>query len=275
MKLSVFKQALYDRWVILSSNIAFTFQKETAYWANNWMSIFSTVFYTCSMLVFMHVLYANVKSIAGYSRDEMLFFFLIGQISYYQWWFLTIQNFYDFIQDVNRGDLDLILTKPVPALFYISIKRMYFYSMMRDGIPPTLLIGLSINWSNLEFATINVILGILVIFMGQLILHILVFIATVPVIWLGESKKIIKLLLEFEGNANRRIPLQGFGEIGKFTFGCLLPVMLGASFPVAILLNKSDPIFLFTWTLLVLIFMLFLRLAVWKIAIANYTSSSS
>ena len=75
MKQLVYKEAITDRLLILKANTIFTLQKETAYWANNWASVFSTLFYTLTMLLFINVLYANVTLFVGYTKQEMLLFF--------------------------------------------------------------------------------------------------------------------------------------------------------------------------------------------------------
>ncbi len=74
MKQSEFKEAAADRWVLLKANFIFTFQKETAYWANNWTSLLSTTFYTLSMLVFINILYSKKTLNRQYNKDRYIKF---------------------------------------------------------------------------------------------------------------------------------------------------------------------------------------------------------
>lgn len=276
MRLSEFNQLLSDRFEILQANAIFTFQKETAYWADNWASVLSTTFYTLSMLIFINVLYANVKTIVGYNKNDMLLFFLIGQITFYTSWSVSAQNMQEFILDVNRGDLDMILTKPLPALFYITFKRIrLFSSIIRDAIPPTLAIILAIHWSSFHLSIGNILLATVIFILGQICLHVIQFISVIPVIWLGESLSIFKLTSDIDNYAGRFIPLEGFNSYFRLIFGVLIPVMIPASFTTSILLNKSNPVSLLVWAVVVTIFAVILRGWVWKLAIRNYTSASS
>ncbi len=115
MNLVAFKEAVTLRFTLFWASVVFTFQKETVYFINNWASLLSTTFYTLSMLLFIHILYGNVKMIAGYTKNDMLLFFLIGQIAYYITANISFEVMDDLIISVNRGDLDLILTKPIPS----------------------------------------------------------------------------------------------------------------------------------------------------------------
>lgn len=276
MKLSEFKEFIKERVILLKANTVFTFQKETAYWADNWGSVLSTTLYTLSMLVFINVLYSNVQTIVGYTKNDMLLFFLMGQIAFYTTWAISAQNMQEFIQDVNRGDLDLILTKPFPALFYITFKRVRLFSnLFRDGIPPTLAIIIAIDWSQFHFGFLNIIVATVLIVLGQICMHVLQFVSVIPVIWLGESKSILKLFFDIDTYAGRLIPLEGFGSYFRIIFGVFIPVMIASSFPTSVLLNKSNPLYLLGWGVLVTLTALYVRTVAWRLAIRNYTSASS
>lgn len=276
MKRSEFKEFIRERLDLLQANAVFTFQKETAYWADNWGSVLSTTFYTLSMLVFINVLYSNVSTIVGYTKNDMLLFFLMGQIAFYTTWAISAQNMQEFVQDVNRGDLDLILTKPFPALFYITFKRVRLFSnLFRDGVPPTLAIIIAINWSQFHFSLLNISVAMILIVLGQICMHVLQFISVIPVIWLGESRSIFKLFFDIDTYAGKFIPLEGFSGYFRVVFGVLIPVMISASFPTSILLNKSDSVYLLVWAIIVTSAALYMRTVIWRWAIRNYTSASS
>lgn len=276
MKQSAFNEFISQRWNILKANTFFTFQKETAYWADNWASVLSTTFYTFSMLIFIHVLYANVKTIAGYTHNDMLLFFLVGQFTYYLNWSISAQNMQDFIIDVNKGDLDLLLTKPIPALFYITFKRIRLFSgLLRDATPPTIAVALSINWSLFHFSFTDIVIALIIFFCGQICMHVLQFIAVIPAIWLGESLSILKLSYDIDHYAGRFIPFDAYTSFFKFIFGTVFPVSIAAGFTSSILLGKSDSYFLLMWAILVTIGAMIVRGQVWKLAIKNYTSASS
>src|SRR5258708_1946848 len=171
MKLVEFKKAFSKRFSILIATTKFTYQIETAYRANNWANILSTCFYTLSMILFINVLYSNVKLIAGYSKDEMLLFMFVGQIGYYISW-LFHSNLLELIQDVNKGRLDTLLVKPVPSLFYVTFKKIRLFSVVRDCVPPMIVLGLFINWSKLSLTLDSSLAGFVVTLLGITCAHV-------------------------------------------------------------------------------------------------------
>jgi len=268
------KQSIVDRLVILRASIVYTFQQETAYWSNNWANILSTTFYTISMILFVEVIYSNVNVVAGYDRNQMLLFLFVGQVSYYSSW-MVYSNLKELIVDVNKGNLDLLLVKPTPSLFYVTFKHIKVFSILRDSIPPMAAIALITDWGALNLGLVNVLTGTLIAFLGIITAHVIHFIATIPVFWLGESRAIQELSEHIEYNVGKIIPLEGYGQNFQIFFSTLLPVLISTGFATSVMLEKSNPGLLLAWSLVVAIFALFVRNILWKKALKAYTSASS
>jgi len=252
MKLAEFKKAFSKRLSILVATTKFTYQIETAFRTNNWANVLSTCFYTLSQILFINVLYVNVKLIAGYSKDEMLLFMFIGQVGYYISW-LFHANLLELIQDVNKGTLDTLLIKPVPSLFYITFKKIRLFSVVRDCLPPLIVLGL----------------------LGITCAHIVHLLSALPVFWLGESESILNLSQEFEYNIGKVIPFEGFGNNFKLVFTTIVPVMISAGVATSVILMKL-PIFpTLIWVVIITILALIVRQWIWKFALRTYTSASS
>lgn len=274
MRLAEFKKAVSKRFSILAATIKFTYQIETAFRANNWANVLSTCFYTLSMILFINVLYSNVKLIAGYSKDEMLLFMFMGQVGYYISW-LFHANLLELIQDVNKGRLDTLLIRPVPSLFYITFKKVRLFSVVRDCFPPMIVLGLFINWSRLTLNTSSFFAGFAITLLGIVCVHVVHLISSLPVFWLGESENILNLSQEFEYNIGKVIPFEGFGRNFRIVFSTLVPVMISAGVATSVILMKL-PIFpTLIWVLIVTIMALIVRQWMWKIALRTYTSASS
>lgn len=275
MKLSAFKKGFFLRLDIFRASSLFAFRKEVAYAGNNWAGLISTTFYTLSMLLFVDIIFGNTRQIAGYSHNEMLFYFFMGQLTYYINWQISLVNIYELISDVNQGNLDLILTKPVPALFYLTSRNLGGFRMLVEAFPPTLAIIVSINWSTLNIDLTNLIYGSLIFIFGSIILHVFQFIAALPVFWLGESENIVDLASFISAGSGSMIPLEGFSKALQITFGTIIPVLIATAFSTSAILGKSDSLFLFFWALIVCLIAIFIRKTAWNYAIKNYTSASS
>lgn len=263
-----------ERLTILLTNIEYSFLHETAHWANNWGNIISTCFYTISQIIFIEVLYSNVNSIAGYSRDQLLLFMLVGQAGYYLTWTIHY-NLEDLITSVNRGVLDTLLIKPVPSLFYITFKKVKIFSILRDCIPPTLILVSIINWGNLIFTPTNLLIGIAIMIMGTITMHVIHLLSTIPVFWLGESSSILSLTDSAEYNIGKVVPYEGFSNNLKVVFTTIFPALISAGIATSVILGKINPTTYFFGTLAIMALALFIRTYAWNKAIKIYTSASS
>jgi ABC-2 type transport system permease protein len=275
MKLSEFKEAIRERLVILKASLIFTAQRELAYAGNNWASILSTTFYTFSILIFVKVIYANVQTVAGYTYNEALLFFFVSQMTYYTNWTLTMRNLNEMIPDINKGNLDLVLIKPVPTLFYLMTRSISAVYTLLDSIPPMIAITLSINWQALNLIPSTLITGILVWILGLISLHSLQFLAALPVFWLGESQNVLDLVSSTAGTGGTMIPLEGYNQNLQKLLGTIVPILIASAFTTSIILGKSEPFRLFFWALIVSAVSLIIRNIAWKSALKQYTSASS
>lgn len=275
MKLLEFKKTLVQRFNIVKASSVFAFRKEVAYSGNNWAGIISTTFYTLSMLLFVDIIFGNTKQIAGYSHNEMLFYFFMGQLTYYSNWHLAMINIHDLITDVNKGNLDMVLIKPVPALFYLSTRNIGGFRMATDALPPTLAIIFSINWSSLSILPANLIYGIFIFLFGSICLYVFQFLAALPVFWLGESESIVDLAGFIGAGSGSMIPLEGFSRPLQITFGTIVPILIATGFSTSAILGKTDAFPLFIWSFIIAIVFTNIRSLAWKYAIKNYTSASS
>lgn len=275
MKLSEFKESLKERLGLLRANTVFTAQKELAYAGNNWASVLSTTFFTFSVLIFINVIYSNVKMVAGYTYNEMLLYFFVYQMTYYGNYFLTTRNLDNLIFDVNKGNLDMVLVKPVPSLFFIMTRTISLVSVITDAIPPTLAIVLSINWNSLDIPFSLAFIAIIVWILGLIALHTFQILAALPVFWFGESQNLLDLASNTTGASGTMIPLEGYSQNLQKLLGTIIPMLIAGGFTTSILLGKSNPLFLFTWALVVAIIAIIIRNFAWKFALKHYTSASS
>jgi len=261
------------RWQILKTSIINTFQHETAYFAENWTNLFSTVFYTAAMLLFINVLYSNVKTFAGYTFNEMMFLSFVGQMGFYISWGIFDQNDDLLMDDIQKGTLDFVLIKPVPSLFFVSFRRIALVSTLRDGVPTLVVLGSLVQWSALPFGFTNTIFGTLIFICGLVLWHCIRFLLIFPAFWLGNAKGIYSVSYKLTETNN--LPLQGYGNGFRIFFSVVVPILFLSAISGSVMLGKSDGgTMLFYAFFVTTIFLAILNLA-WKSALKNYTSASS
>lgn len=275
MKLSEFKDSLTERFELLKASTIFTAQRELAYAGNNWASILSTTFFTFSVLIFVKIIYSNVQTVAGYSYNEMLLYFFVYQMTYYANWILTMRNLNDLIPDVNKGNLDMVLIKPVPSLYFLMTRTISIVSIVTDAIPPTLAIILSIHWGSLNVTFIHLIIAIAVWVLGLIALQTFQILAALPVFWFGESQNILDLASTTAAASGTMVPLEGYSPNLQKLLGTLIPVLISAGFTTSILLNKTDSVVLLIWAIIVAMVAIWIKNIAWRFALRHYTSASS
>lgn len=270
MKELVFKIKLYIR--ILRANLVNTFQTETAYFGNNWGNLVSTIFYTVVQILFINVLYSRVTYFAGYDKNQMFFLIFVSQIGFYVHWTMGHINHKFLIEDVRRGALDFILILPVPSLLYVTLRKIPLLTLIRDGLPNLIILGLLINWSVLPLSFYNVIFASFIFILGQIAWESFAFLLLLPVFWYGESKQIYALNFTLRDSEN--VPWEGYRPVFQFGLSVLIPTLLLAMIPVSVALGKTDGLIMFIYALAIALIFATLKKKFWDSALRNYTSAS-
>ena len=269
------KKFIKIRLAILKASIIYTFQIDTAYWWNNWGNLVSTFSFVAMQLLFLEVIYSNVDLIAGYSRDEMLFFFVISQVWFYIIHAIYFKNITDMISDVLSGGLDLILTKPVPALFYITTKRINVYQTFRDGLLPMLIVIVPINWNNIDISIFNLALGILIFLTGIYISGILYFLGASTSFWWGDSRDLLGMILYLEDKSGHQFPLEGWGKTFQIIFTVIFPSLVATAISTSVMLGRSNGLIMLALSIIIAVNFKFIQNFVWDKALKQYSSASS
>lgn len=269
---SVFR-TLLERLRILRLNVITSYQLDTAYVFEAWGNMMSTLVYTASYLAFIAVVYANVDTLAGYTRNEMMLLAFMAQATYYCLAAWSIENAKDLIKDVNRGDLDLVLIRPMPALFYLTFRRIYLMGLLRDALIPMVLISTLINWPELGLTWTAVLAGIVVALAGQWALHVIHFLFAFPVFWLGESDNIFTITYAL--SSLDVVPYEGLTNPLKWLFTLAIPIFIPSAMAASVMLGHIDPLGAAVYAVGVALLFTIIKALLWRAALRAYTSASS
>lgn len=269
------KKYIKERINLLKISIINTFQNETAYNAETWSSLLSTTFYTISYIIFVDVIFSNTKLVAGYDHNQMLFFFFVTQISAYLFFAIIMSNIDQLIEDVNNGGLDLILTKPIPSLFFILTRKIKTLTILRDGFPPMLIVTILINWHDLNLSFSGILFGILLFIFGFICVYSILLIFALPAFWIGESSNIYGLAIEFFLGADSTIPFEGYGKQFKFAVLIFIPSIFMGGVSTSVMLGKSSPLMMIVFAAIITFIVFLVMNFLWNLALRNYTSASS
>mgnify|MGYP001611843183 FL=1 len=201
------------------------------------VGLFVNVGWTGLSLIFISALFGNIKSLAGWSYNEMilvlgLYRFADGIIN-----FLFYRSLKQFSKDIRRGNFDMLMTKPVNLQFFLSI-RFPALTDFSQGLVGLGLVFYSLNRLQVTISPLQ-FLSFLAIFVCGIIFHYaFFFMITTLNFWLVKVDNFRQLVHSVV--ALTRFPTEAFGpKISSFlTF--VLPLAVIVSFPTKVLLGRSE-----------------------------------
>lgn len=219
-------------------------------------------------LSFLFLLVSGVNTLAGYNPTQAVFFFLTFMVIDTTAQFL-FREVYRFRSHVASGDFDLILTKPISALFRTLMGGADVIDLFT--IPP-LYIAVIYVGNMLNPTTFQIFLYVLLIMTGLLIataFHI--FVMSLGIITLEVDHTI---MIYRDVTNMGRFPTDIYKEPLKSALTYFIPVAIMMSLPAKALMGLASGLSIFIAILLAFVFM-FASLRFWKFALKKYSSASS
>lgn len=275
MNLLEFKSAVRLRWKITTASVLFSAKESLAYVGNNYGSLASTVFYTITYLMFITVLYGNVKTLAGYTYPEMLLFIFFTQLNFYFTWIFSRDNIDSLTKSVNTGELDLVLSKPIPALWFVSSRRININELLFSAAPAMipLIILLTLNMSGISINKSGLFLAFVCLIFAQIMVHCFQFIISLTCFWTGEGKYINNAAMEL--STFGEIPWEGYPGWFKIIGTTLIPCLVGAGITTSLALGKTTNYLIVVFLFFMTVSFIGLKILAWKFALKHYSSASS
>lgn len=274
MRLSVFEETKL-RWVILKANTLFSLKESMAYSLNNWGGLASTIVYMLTYLVFLSAIFGRIKLIAGYNYSEILLMTLVSQFNFYLAWVWSITNIERMGDDVKTGRLDLMLTKPLPALWQVTFQKVNLFMLVFEMWPATLPL-IYLLWKNADFSVSasGFVWGLVVFVAGHIAIHCFQFVLGLLTFWTGEYRSINGLAynIAFFGDA---IPLEAYPKVLMNLGLTVAPFLFHSALTTSIMLGKTQDV-RFVWlAVVVMVMFLIIKKKAWSLALRHYSSASS
>ena len=269
------KEFLHELKVLIKAGIKNSYYNDTAYISENWGNIISTAVFTISYILFIDILYSRVTFLAGYNRDELVFLGLIAQLGFYISHIVYGNSVMRLPGFVNRGHLDVVMTKPVRTDMYISLQRISVITAIRDSILPTAVFIYQIDWSNIHTTSISILVGVIIFALGLYADYCLMFIARLPAFWSGKAHAFAALLDNVRWSIRKEVPLEGYSGLATGFFTVLFPSILVSAVATSAFLQKSDLRYLLLISIIGAALIGALRKTLWALALKSYSSASS
>jgi ABC-2 type transport system permease protein len=252
--------------------VKFSAMLETEYRFSFVLKILVEITFFSATLTSFSVLFANVSQIVGWNKYEIMVLYGLNMVfSETLLGIAFIFNLRDLPNKIVKGDLDLILVKPVNALFAATLWRPYFASLpsLMAGIV-VMMLGFSLG--HLPFNLINLFPFALIFLCGLVIAYSLGVIISCLSFWFMNAEPLPYLAQQFIFLAVR--PYEIFGGIWRYIFLLIIPIAFMVSFPAKTLMGQFEWWWIFSGIIITIIFVYLCRL-IWRKGLLIYESASS
>lgn len=229
------------------------------------------LFYYSALLLFFHVIYGHTPALGGWDESQMHIFlasyFLLDAIDMTVFgtnlWWLPIY--------INRGDLDLYLTKPVHSLFYLSFKEFQIGSLINAVFSYGLFLyfwlqsPLSLSWWQLllhHFLLLN----------GLLLFNFIRLFSIMSCFWSGSPRGLDELFISMTRFLT--YPEQIYPHWLRKFFLTFIPFSFLLAIPHQIIFGQKS-LYWIPLTLGVTLLVGILAIGTWNLGLRRYSSASS
>lgn len=257
--LEIFRVQIKNNWV-----------REAVYRTNFLTSVMVDVIWMGVELSLFTVIYSNIPTLAGWTRDQVYFFLGIFFASDALFTTFFQRNFWQFSDLVNKGELDILLTKPVHPLFLALTRWINLTAIFNFGLGLAIALRYAgpagfaggIRWSLLAFWLL----------VGVTTAVVLRFAFSVWVFWTERSWAMSRLYYQFFPFASK--PDAIYPPMIRYLILTALPFAFIGSVPARALLHGLE-----TWEYVavfgIIVGFTTLNLWLWRKGLRRYQSASS
>jgi ABC-2 type transport system permease protein len=231
-----------SRYARMLGNLArYTLSRELSFRGNYLVKVAVEVLWLGILLAFYGTVFARTKSVAGWPKDEYLFFVgcffaLSGLVET-----LFLENCNEFAELVRTGDLDFLLLRPIDEQFLVSLRRIDWGSapnvLMGFGV-----MGLSLSRMGWPFDPVRVAVFLVTFACGAAIAYCCMLLLTSLSVWMVRNQSLMEMWWLFTSLA--RYPKEIFdgtwaAPMARF-FTFVLPILLVANMPASAMVRILD-----------------------------------
>ena len=262
----MFSRYFHVYWVQIKNN----FVREAVYRTNFLTALSVDLVWIAIEVSLFKVIYAHVQTLAGWSQEQVYFFLGIFFASDALFTIFFQRNFWNFSDLVNKGELDILLTKPIHPLFLALSRSINLTASFN------ILLGLSIT---IHYAQAAGFVGgyhwfklIFWILIGLLSAVMIRFLFSIWIFWTDRSWAFSRLYYQFFTFATKPDVL--YPKAIRYLILTFLPFGFIGSVPArALLQGLSAQEYL--QVILVLVCFTLVNPLLWRVGLKRYQSASS
>lgn len=221
--------------------------REMTFRGNFLLEILTSAFWFTAQVVLFQIIYRNVSAIQDWSREQYFAFMATGMLINAIVEMFFMPNCAEFCERIRTGDLDFVLLKPIDPQFLISFEKMdltmvgqmamaiglLIYSLVRMAATGQLANGIE---------PLSVLMYFFLIVAGVAFFYSLMLALACTSLWFGRNTGLYDFW--FYVTAFARYPASVYsgtpsGEILRFAFSYIVPILLVVTVPARVLLQMA------------------------------------
>ncbi|MBI2444417.1 MAG: ABC-2 family transporter protein [Candidatus Magasanikbacteria bacterium] len=248
-----------------------SFSYEAQYRRDTWVKLITNLLWFALLFITIEIIFSQTKSLAGWSKEMVYLLTLWWIMADEAWVTLFGTNLPALAELIVRGDLDAILTKPLPPLFLVSLKIFLvrgFYRLLLEGI-----LFIVLFWKfDFNITPTRVLLAGLLFMATIVINYALSLLANTLNFWWLRLDNINELVGTLHGLG--RFPLGIWPKTIKIILLTAIPIGFTAYVPVAALTGQLAW-YGILYSFVFAGFLFWLAVRFWNFALKRYSSASS
>jgi len=239
-----------------------------AYRVDTLFILFSSASFIVTSILSLRFVFDEIPLINGYSFDKLFMYIIVGQL-----WFFSIsiflrKSFHHIAVSINRGTLDMYLTKPLRIRILTPFLEMDINFVWLFLVTMCIFIFQS---QYLNFSLMQVFLSILFFLNAFLITYSFLSISITLNFWIGRSTSFFRFFMEFPDLV--QIPSSFFPGLLKGIFIFILPIIVMINPSVQILYGELEPLVAYG-AIFVSVALFIIAEVFWRIGLRSYTSAN-
>lgn len=247
-----------------------SFIADLEYRVNFFSRIFTDILWYSAQIITFEVIYKHTNKIGDWNWPQMRVFLGIIFVIDALYMIIIHDNMENFPEKVRKGDLDLLLTKPVSSQFMISLQKA---SCAMFGNLVLAMGWLVYSLAQLEdFNPLRLLWLIVLIPCGITVIYVIRFIFAATAVIFTRSENLQFLWYQIYRLGMR--PDSMYFPWFKWMILTVIPVGVIASVPARAILDPPNYVILL-WPMILAPVLLYLSNRFWRFSLKFYTSASS
>ena len=229
-----------------------------------------------ALIGLLGALFAKFHMVNGWAFPEVMLLYSLGTLAFALTKLLGNQ-LDDFDRYVDRGDLDSVLIKPVPPLFYILVSRVELQNIARL-LSSLVILAIAFHMTQLRLTIGRALFTIITVLSGSLIMFAFILFSASVALLTTKSGKLTDILTGATREA-ATYPISIYPLAVRLFLTFIFPVAFVTYYPALHLLDKDQllgmPKYFQFGAPIVAIALLLCCYALWRIGIRHYHSTGS